>query len=371
MRTGLPDFAVRHTSEPLAASVVTAAAAAASFGDVFTEHMVVVDHDLKRGWHDARVLPLGPIELHPTTIGLHYGQSVFEGLKAYRRRDGGIAVFRPLANAARFRASARRLMMPELPDELFLASIEHLVRQDHRWVPDEPGRSLYLRPLLIATERVLALRPAREYRYLLTAFPMGTYFGGMARPVTVWVSHEFSRAAAGGTGAAKCAGNYAAGLAAQAQAAEMGCDQVVWLDAAERRFVEELGGMNLFFVVGAGRAARLVTPRLTGTILPGLIRDSVLRLAQDLGLTTEERAVTLDEWRRGAASGAVTETFACGTAAAVTPVGAARASDGEWTIGDGTEGPVTRRLRTLLGDVQHGDAPDRHGWMHEIVAPAA
>jgi branched-chain amino acid aminotransferase len=336
------------------------------FGRVFSEHMVSIRWTEGRGWHEAQLRPYGPLELDPATMVLHYAQSIFEGLKAYRQPDGGIAMFRPRANAERFQRSARRMGMPELPAELFIEAIDVLVRQDREWVPTEREQTLYLRPFMFATEVGLGVKPASEYLFLLIASPVGAYFPRGVKPVSVWLSEDYVRAAPGGTGEAKCAGNYAASLVAQAQAIEHGCDQVVWLDAVERRWVEEMGGMNLYFVYGSGGDARLVTPALTGTLLPGVTRDSLLVLARDLGYTAEEGRISTGEWRAGNADGSLTEVFACGTAAVITPVGSVKAVSGEWTVGDGEPGPVTVRLRKALLDIQLGDAPDRHGWMHKV-----
>ncbi|MFB9902422.1 branched-chain amino acid aminotransferase [Allokutzneria oryzae] len=337
------------------------------FGQHFTDHMVSIEWNPERGWHNAAVLPYGAFPLHPAAMVLHYGQAIFEGLKAYRQPDGSVASFRPDANAARFRASAQRLAMPELPDELFLASLRELVDIDREWVPAAGGEeSLYLRPFMISTEAGLGVRPAKEYRYLLIASPAGAYFAGGIKPVSVWLSTEYVRAAPGGTGAAKFAGNYAASLLAQAQAAEQGCDQVVWLDAVERRWVEEMGGMNLCFVLGSGAEARIVTPELTGTLLPGITRASLLGLAADLGHPVEERRISTDEWEKGVASGEITEVFACGTAAVITPVGRVKHAGGEFTIGDGGSGELTMKLRKGLTDLQRGAVADTHGWMHRL-----
>ncbi|MCG8916852.1 branched-chain amino acid aminotransferase [Actinokineospora sp. PR83] len=329
------------------------------FGRYFTDHMVTVRHTREQGWHDARVEPYQPLTLDPSASVLHYGQAIFEGLKAYAQPDGSIATFRPEANAARFRASARRMAMPELPDELFLESLRLLVDIDRRWVSTKPEESLYLRPFMISTEAALGVRPSSEYLYLLIASPAGAYFAGGVKPVTVWLSTEYVRAAPGGTGAAKFAGNYAASLVAQAQAAEEGCDQVVWLDAVERRWVEEMGGMNLFFVLGD----KVVTPELSGSLLPGITRDSLLSLARDLGYTTEERPISTDEWEKKAASGELTEVFACGTAAVITPVGHVKHATGSFDIAGGATGPVTTKLRQTLTDLQYGRIEDPQGWM--------
>ncbi|GAA4292484.1 branched-chain amino acid aminotransferase [Actinokineospora soli] len=337
------------------------------FGRYFTDHMVTIRHDADRGWHDARVEPFAPIALDPSAMVLHYGQAIFEGLKAYRQPDGSIASFRPEANAARFRASARRIAMPELPDELFLESLRQLVAVDQRWVPSQDEESLYLRPFMISTEAGLGVRPAAEYLYLAIASPAGAYFAGGLKPVTVWLSAEYVRAAPGGTGAAKFAGNYAASLAAQAEAAAQGCDQVVWLDAVERRWVEEMGGMNLFFVLGSGADARVVTPELSGALLPGITRESLLTLAQDLGYGVEERRFSTEEWEKKAESGELTEVFACGTAAVITPVGHVKHAAGEFDIADRGTGPVTTQLRESLVAIQRGGVADTRGWMTTLL----
>ncbi|HEY5187292.1 MAG TPA: branched-chain amino acid aminotransferase, partial [Actinomycetes bacterium] len=269
-------------------------------------------------------------------------------------------------NARRFQRSARRLAMPELPEDLFIEAIDALVQADAAWVPSEPDHSLYLRPFMFATEVGLGVRPANSYLFMLIAAPAGAYFKGGIKPVTVWLSEEYTRAAPGGTGEAKCAGNYAASLIAQAEAAAKGCDQVVWLDAVKHRFVEEMGGMNLYFVRGSGADARVMTPALTGTLLPGVTRDSLLALAADLGFGAEEGRISTDEWRAGNASGEITEVFACGTAAVITPVGEVRSTSHSWAVADGQPGPVTMRLRAALLDLQTGAAPDAHSWLRSV-----
>jgi branched-chain amino acid aminotransferase len=338
------------------------------FGKVFSEHMAVATWSRGRGWHDAEVRPYGPIAFDPGTSVLHYAQAVFEGLKAYRQEDGTVAVFRPQANAARFQRSARRLALPELPDSAFVAAIDLVVGLDADWVPSEPEHSLYLRPFMYASEVNLTVHPSHEVTFVLIASPSGSYFPTGVKPVTVWLSKDFSRAAPGGTGEAKTGGNYAGSLLAQAQAAEQGCDQVVWLDATEHRWVEEMGGMNLFFVFGGGSKARLVTPELTGTLLPGITRDALLALGRDLGYEVQEGRVSVDQWRAGCADGTLNEVFACGTAAVITPVGAAKSLGGSWVMGDGKPGAVTMRLRQALVDIQRGAAPDVHRWMHHVPA---
>src|SRR6202158_6385880 len=245
--------------------------------------MVRISWGRRRGWHDAQLVAYAPLQLDRAGSVLHYAQAVFEGLKAFRQKYGGIAICRPDAHAARFQRSARRLALPELPESVFIESIERLLNLDGEWVPSAPEHSLYLRPFMFGTEVGLGVRPSSEVTFLLIASPSGSYFPSGVKPVTVWLSDDFTRAAPGGTGEAKAGGNYAGGLLAQAQAAEQGCDQVVWLDSQEHRWVEEMGGMNLCFVFGSGRSARLLTPALTGTLLPGITRDSLLTLARDLG----------------------------------------------------------------------------------------
>lgn len=337
------------------------------FGKYFTDHMVRIDWTVEKGWHDARLIPYGPIEMDPATNVLHYGQAIFEGLKAYKHSDGHVYTFRPDQNAQRFQRSAARLAMAELPAELFVQSLEALVTTDLAWVPGKEEQSLYLRPFMISTEVGLGVRPANAYAYLLIASPVGAYFPQGVKPVTVWISTEYVRAAPGGTGEAKCAGNYAASLIAQAQAAKEGCDQVVWIDAIERKWIEEMGGMNLYFVYGSGENARVVTPELTGTLLPGITRDSLLTVAKDLGYEADTVRISVDDWKQGVASGEITEVFACGTAAVITPVGQVKSAVGNWTIGDGNPGPVTMKLRETLLGIQSGSQPDTHNWLHKLV----
>jgi branched-chain amino acid aminotransferase len=360
-------FSVTRNPNPRSAGERAKILAAPGFGKYFTDHMVRVEY-ADGAWAEPQVVPYGPLSLDPATAALHYGQEIFEGLKAYRQPDGSIASFRPDVNAQRFQRSARRLAMAELPEQLFVGSLQALAEIDKDWVPDDPDESLYLRPFMIGTEVGLGVNsPSSTYTYLLIASPAGSYFASGVKPVKVWLSTEYTRAAPGGTGEAKCAGNYAAAFVAQAHATAQGCDQVVWLDAAEHRWVEEMGGMNLYFVHGSGSSARIVTPALTGTLLPGVTRDSLLTLAGDLGYIAEEGKVSTDEWREGNASGAITEVFACGTAAVITPVGAVDSANGGWTVGDGTPGPVTMQLREHLLGIQTGREPDPHGWMHNLV----
>ncbi len=335
------------------------------FGKYYTDHMVVCDWSESEGWSEPELIPYGPITLDPATAVFHYGQEIFEGMKAYRQPDGSVALFRPEANARRFANSAKRLALPEMPEELFLETVHALVKQDIAWVPNQVGESLYIRPFMIATEVGLGVRPSNKAKYILIATPAGAYFDP-SKPVSVWISTEYVRAAQGGTGEAKCGGNYAASLIAQKAAAAQGCDQVVWIDAKERKWVEEMGGMNLYFVKGTGSDARVVTPKLTGTLLPGITRDSILTAAQDLGYKTEEVMISVDDWRDGIASGEITEIFACGTAAVISPVGQAKSAMGTWVTGDGKPGAITMQIRNHMLAIQHGNTADTHLWMKPV-----
>jgi branched-chain amino acid aminotransferase len=328
--------------------------------------MVICEWDEKNGWAEPELVPYGPISLDPATAVFHYGQEIFEGMKAYRQPDGGIALFRPEANAKRFARSAARLALPEMPVELFLETVEALVKQDAGWVPSKVGESLYIRPFMIATEVGLGVRPSNKATYILIATPAGAYFDP-SKAVSVWISTEYVRASQGGTGEAKCGGNYAASLVAQKAAAKQGCDQVVWLDAVERKWVEEMGGMNLYFVKGKGADATIFTPQLTGTLLPGVTRDSILSVAADLGYKVEEGMISTTDWQNGIASGEITETFACGTAAVVSPIGQAKSAMGTWVTGDGQPGTITMQIRNHLLGIQHGNIEDKHGWVKRVL----
>jgi branched-chain amino acid aminotransferase len=353
-------FETRPNPAPATTEQRAAVLADPGFGIHFTDHMVTATWTPQDGWHDAALVPYGPVTLSPAAAVLHYAQEIFEGMKAYRHADGSVWAFRPEANAARMNRSARRLALPELAVEDFMAAIELLVRTDQAWVPSGEEQSLYLRPFMFAKEAFLGVRPAKVIAFMVIACPVGSYFAGGIKPVSIWLSSSYTRAAVGGTGAAKCGGNYASSLAPMVEAAERGCDQVCFLDAVDRRWVEELGGMNLYFVHADGR---LVTPEL-GTILEGVTRGSILTLAKELGLDIEERKVDIDEWRSGVDSGQITEVFACGTAAVITPVGRLVWDGGEVTA---PEGEVTMRLRKALVGVQYGRAADTHGWMRRLV----
>jgi branched-chain amino acid aminotransferase len=334
------------------------------FGNYFTDHMFLAEWTPDTGWDNARVVPYGPLSLDPATAVLHYAQEIFEGLKAYVHADGSVWLFRPDANAARMQRSSQRLALPELPIEWFLGSVRSLIEADRDWVPAGGEKSLYIRPFMFASEVFLGVRPSQHVTYSVIASPAGAYFAGGVRAVSIWLSSEYSRAGAGGTGAAKCGGNYASSLLPQQEASAHGCAQVAFLDSTEQKWVEELGGMNLYFVHSDGS---IVTPSLSGSILEGVTRDSILALAHDLGHEVIERRVSIDEWRDGTADGTITEVFACGTAAVVTPVASLKWEGGEAVSGDGEAGKVTSDIRAALVDIQYGRATDRHGWMTKVV----
>ena len=333
------------------------------FGKTFTDHMVTVRYTDGIGWHDAKIAPRAPITLDPAAAVLHYAQEIFEGLKAYRLEDGAMALFRADANARRFNASAKRMAMPEMPVELFQESCALLINTDRDWFPDLDGGSLYLRPFMIATEAFLGVRPSTEYLYMVIAAASGNYFKSGAPAVSLWVSQEFNRAGPGGTGAAKCGGNYAASLVPVGEAMAKGHDQVIFLDTKEKRWIEELGGMNVCFVFEDGT---LQTPPLSDTILHGVTRDCILTLAREQGLTVREEPYAIDQWQADAASGRLIESFACGTAAVVTPIGKVSAPDYSFMIGSGGPGQITQSLKDKLVAIQRGAAPDQHGWVKRI-----
>ena len=357
-------FELRANPQPRTAAEREAILAAPGFGLSFTDHMAVATWTFGDGWHDSAVVPYGPFSLDPATAVLHYAQEIFEGLKAYKHADGSVWLFRPDQNAARMVRSAERLALPVLPAEDFLASIDALVAADAAWVPSAAEQSLYLRPFMFASEAFLGVRPAQRVTYCCIASPAGQYFARGVHPVSIWLSTTYTRAALGGTGAAKTGGNYAASLVAQQEAAAHGCDQVMFVDAAEHAYVEELGGMNVYLVTSDGQ---LITPELTGSILEGVTRDSILTLAGEFGLTPVERRIGLNELLEGIDSGWVAELFACGTAAVVTPIGMLRDSSGSHQVGSGETGETTAALRKNLLDVQYGRAEDRHGWLRRVL----
>ena len=331
------------------------------FGNHFSDHMFTVEWTPDAGWHNARIEPYGPLSLDPATAVLHYAQETFEGMKAYRHEDDSVWLFRPQENAARMVRSSHRLAFPVLEVEDFVQAVEALVSVDQRWVPESGGeKSLYVRPFMFASETFLGVRPAHHVTFMVIASPAGAYFKGGIKPVTLWLSEEYTRAGRGGMGAAKTGGNYASSLLPQSEAYEQGCDQVVFLDE-EATYVEELGGMNLYFVFKDGR---IVTPAL-GTILEGITRASIIELAGKMGYQVEERRFSIDEWREGVTSGDIVEIFACGTAAVVTPVGELKWAGGAAPAPASTD--LTFKIRQALVDVQFGRAEDTFGWMRQVV----
>jgi branched-chain amino acid aminotransferase len=362
MNSPIPSIDIIHNSAPYPPEYRQLLMSEPRFGTVFTDHMFTARW--KDGsWREPKVGPREPFSIDPACAVLHYAQEIFEGMKAYRDATGAISLFRPDRNAARFAESAARMAMPIVPPDLFVSAVRALVEVDRDWVPDGDG-SLYLRPFMFASEAFLGVRPAAEYVFCVIACPVGPYFTGGDRAISLWVTDEYARAAPGGTGSAKCGGNYAASLLAQAEARSHDCDQVVFLDAAEHRWVEELGGMNVFFVKSDGR---IITPPLGGTILPGITRESIIELARDLGLNVEERPYSLAEWRRDAEDGSLAEAFACGTAATVVGIGTVRSRKGAFIIGDGGVGQLTASLRDNLSALQRGGVPDARGWTTQLV----
>ena len=335
------------------------------FGRHFTDFMAHARWTREGGWVESRILPFGPLEISPAAAVLHYGQEIFEGLKAFRHADGSVWTFRPERNGERLQRSARRLALPELAVEDFLTSLRELARADEPWVPEGTGEaSLYLRPFMIASEEFLGVRASHQVDYYVIASPAGAYFPRGVQPLVVWITDEYARAGAGGTGAAKCGGNYASSLLGKTMASEKGADEVLFLDSETHTNIDELSGMNVFALT---RDGRLLTPTLTGSILEGVTRESVLRLAQERGLEAVEQRLVMSEVLDQLGSGEITEMFACGTAAVITPIGEFRAHGGSWTVGDGGAGETTLALRRELTDIQYGRLPDRHGWLTRLV----
>ena len=332
------------------------------FGKHFSDHMLVADWNETSGWHEVRIIPYGPFSLEPSSAVLHYGQEIFEGLKAYRWQNDEIALFRPDKNLERLNRSAIRLSLPELPDDLFLFGMDELIRLERDWVPSAPGTSLYIRPFMFATEAALGVKPAHECRFCIILSPVGAYYSAGFKPVKILVEDQLVRAAPGGTGMAKTGGNYAASMLAGREAAKRGFDQVLWLDAIEHRYVEEVGAMNIFFVSDN----RLLTPPLTGSFLEGITRDSILRLAPTLGLSVDERPIAVDELLAEINAGRIQEAFGCGTAAVVSPVAAFGYRDELVNLGSGGVGKVTQLLYDTLTGIQYGRIPDPFGWMHKV-----
>jgi len=357
-------FQVVSNVSPHSEAEREAALADLRFGVQFTDHMARVTWTADEGWHNRRVEAYGPLSLDPAAAVLHYGQEVFEGLKAFRWADGSVWTFRAEANAARLARSAWRLALPELPAEDFIGAIDALVRADSAWVPGVEESSLYLRPFMYAHEAFLGVRPARHVEFLVIASPVGSYFASGVKPVSIWIEKDYHRSGPGGTGDAKCGGNYAASLMPQMAAYAKGYEQVLYLDARHGTLLEELGGMNVFAVMADGT---VVTPVINGNILEGITRSAIIALLGERDVKVVERDLPLIEVRAGLEAGTISEVFACGTAAVVTPIGRFGSDEFELTVGSGEPGPVTLQIRKELMDIQYGRAEDTHGWMRRVV----
>ena len=335
------------------------------FGKSMTDHMFIVDYDAGQGWHDPRIVPYAPLQIDPAAKVLHYAQEIFEGLKAYRTEDGSIQLFRPLDNVRRMNASAERMALPQIPEDLALAGITELVKVEQDWVPSEKDTSLYIRPFMIADEVSFSVLPAKHYRFLIILSPVGSYYaandGGLST-TRIYVEDEFIRAALGGTGFAKVGGNYAGGMKASQKAMAYNCKDVLWLDAAEHKYVEEIGTSNAFFMIDG----EVITSPLTGTILPGVTRDSVLTLLRKWGVPASERKLSTDELFAAAKAGKLQEVFASGTAAVISPIGVLHYHGQDYTVGDGKVGPIAQRLYDTLYGMQTGKVPDDMGWTVQI-----
>ena len=329
------------------------------FGRVFTDHMVMMDWDAEGGWHDARIVPFAPISLHPASTVLHYGAEIFEGLKAYRRVDGGVQLFRPMENIRRMNRSAERMCLPEIDEEDFLEILKAFVRLEERWVPHTFGTSLYLRPFLFGNDEHLGVHAVKRATFILIASPSGSYYAEGINPVSIMIESEDVRTVRGGTGYAKCGGNYAASTRAGERAAARGYSQVLWLDGVERRYIEEVGAMNVMFRIGD----EIVTPLLTGSILPGITRMSCIEALRAEGYRVSERLLSVDELIKALEDGSLIEAWGCGTAAVVSPIGRLAYGDREYVIGDGGIGEVTGKLYDMLTGIQWGKTPDPFGWV--------
>jgi branched-chain amino acid aminotransferase len=329
------------------------------FGTLFTDHMFNMDYSPDQGWHNPRIEPYQALTMDPATMVLHYGQGVFEGLKAYRTQTGDVQLFRPMENVRRLNRSAKRLCIPEMDEDFVLKAIKQLITVEKDWVPGAPGTSLYIRPTIIATDPFLGVRASFTYRFYIILSPVGAYYPEGFNPVKIFVTRDFVRAVRGGVGEAKTMGNYAASLLAGDKAHEEGYTQVLWLDGVEQKYIEEVGAMNIFFVIGD----EIITPMLNGSILPGITRNSVVELGKSWGLNVAERKISIDEVMAAHGSGTLKEVFGSGTAAVISPVGEIKYGDHLITIGDGAVGPLSRRLYNSLTDIQYGKAEDPHGWI--------
>ena len=328
------------------------------FGKVFTDHMFIMNYTGEKGWHDARIVPFGDLSLSPASMVFHYGQEMFEGLKAYKGEDGTVRLFRPDMNAKRTNDTNKRLCIPELPEDMFVEAVKAIVDVDKDWIPTAPGTSLYIRPFIIATDAFLGVAPSDSYLFMILLAPSGAYYASGLSPVGIWIEDDYVRAVRGGMGFAKTGGNYAASLAAQVKAHEDGYSQVLWLDGVERKYVEEVGAMNIFFKING----KIVTPMLNGSILPGITRNSVIHICKDWGYEVEERKISIDELKEAYDNGTLEEVFGTGTAAVISPVGKLRWVDEVMEIGNGEIGEVSQRLYDTITGIQWGKLDDPYGW---------
>ena len=329
------------------------------FGKVFTDHMLLVDYDDKQGWHDARIVPFGRISLHPASTVLHYGAEIFEGLKAYRREDGGVQLFRPMENVRRMNNSAERMSLPQMDEQEMLQLLTTFVKLEEKWVPKTFGTSLYLRPFMFGNDESLGVHAVHRATFMLIASPSGSYYAEGINPVKIMIEDEDVR---GGTGYAKCGGNYAASTRAGERAAKKGYSQVLWLDGVERKYIEEVGAMNVMFKING----EIVTPKLTGSILPGITRKSCIEVLKDLGYTVSERLLSVDELLNALQTGALEEAWGCGTAAVVSPIGKLAFGENEYEVGGGKIGEVTQKLYDILTGIQWGKVEDKYGWVYRL-----
>ncbi len=332
------------------------------FGRIFTDHMFVMNYTEGKGWHDAKIMPFQNISLSPAAMVYHYGQEMFEGLKAYKGPDGEVYLFRPDMNAKRTNATNDRLVIPQLPIEDFVQAVSAVVDVDRDWIPTEPGTSLYIRPFIIATDEFLGVAPSKTYLFMVILSPSGAYYESGLAPVGIWIEDEYVRAVRGGIGFAKTGGNYAASLIAQQKAHDAGYSQVLWLDGVERKYIEEVGAMNIFFKI----AGKVVTPALSGSILPGITRDSTIQLCKEWGYEVQERKISADELLQAQKDGTLEEVFGTGTAAVISPVGKLRYQDEVMTIGNGETGPLSMKLYETITGIQTGTLPDNKGWRVKV-----
>lgn len=335
---------------------------ALGFGKIFTDHMFVMDYTEGKGWHDARIVPFENFSFSPACMVFHYGQEMFEGLKAYKGKDGKVFLFRPDMNAKRTNNTNDRLCIPNLPEEDFVQAVKAVVKVDEDWVPTDAGTSLYIRPFIIATDEFLGVSPSKTYKFIIILSPSGAYYASGLQPVGIWIEDDYVRAVKGGIGYAKTGGNYAASLKAQMKAHDAGYSQVLWLDGVERKYIEEVGAMNIFFKING----KIVTPMLNGSILPGITRDSVLKLCKEWGYDTEERKISVDELIQAQKNGELEEVFGTGTAAVISPVGKLRYKDDVMQIGDGNIGPISQKLYDTVTGIQTGVLNDDFGWRVEV-----